>query len=112
MSETFTNIKVFKSKFDGKVKGNGSVVIGGMVEVKFTIVEGTNGLFVALPTRPYQDKKTGTTKYANEIAIPNRELYQEFQNVILEAFNKDAPKRERTNRVSEPSEPVDDNIPF
>jgi DNA-binding cell septation regulator SpoVG len=114
--EQFTNLKVFKNKTDHPtVKGNGSVIVGGVVEVKFTILSGSKGLFVALPSRTYKDRD-GNTKRANDVSIPDKATYTSFQKMVIEAFEKgssSAPKRERSNKPAPAEEPTDiDDFPF
>lgn len=44
--------------------------------------------WVNLPQRPYQDKETGETKYANTVKIPNQDHYKAFQHMAREAIDK------------------------
>lgn len=87
MSNKVTEIKVFPLKGNHKtIRANGNCLIGGMVQVRFTIMEGSNGLFVSLPRRQYKDKD-GETKWSNEVYIPDETLHTMFQKAIIEEYN-------------------------
>lgn|SRR5574343_325948 len=114
MSEHFTNIKVFKARpgAPASVKGNGTVVVGGVMEVNFTIFQGKNGLYVSLPAKKgnKEDPETGKVPWYPEVKIPDDEVRETFQQEVLAAFEQltsSAPKRERTKTGGGGS-----NLPF
>ena len=104
MSENITNIKIYPitSTKAKNLKANGSCVVKGAVQVNFTIIEGSKGLFASLPRRSYE--KNGETKWVDEVRFPDKELYTEFQATVLAAF-ADFGKSSQTEASS-------DDVPF
>ena len=78
-----TSVKVFKDdRGVNRMKGKASVVIDDAIAIHdIRIIEGDNGLFIAMPSR-----KTATGGY-RDIAHPiNPETRTMFENAILEAY--------------------------
>ncbi len=59
----------------------------------FSILEGSEGLFVSEPKRSYVDEETGETKYAKRVSLiaEDTEIYKaknnEYKQVILDVYN-------------------------
>jgi stage V sporulation protein G len=80
-----TSVTVRKFEKDGnRMKGIATVVIDNAFAIHdIRIIEGDNGLFIAMPSR-----KTATGEY-KDIAHPiNTDVRTMFQNVILEEYQK------------------------
>jgi stage V sporulation protein G len=80
-----TSVTVRKFEKEGnRMKGIASIVIDNAFAVHdIRIIEGDNGLFIAMPSR-----KTATGEY-RDIAHPiNTDVRTMFQNVILEEYEK------------------------
>ncbi len=80
-----TSVTVRKFEKDGnRMKGIATVVIDDAFAIHdIRIIEGDNGLFIAMPSR-----KTATGEY-KDIAHPiNTDVRNMFQNEILEEYNK------------------------
>lgn len=80
-----TSVTVRKFEKEGnRMKGIATVVIDDSFAIHdIRIIEGDNGLFIAMPSR-----KTATGEY-KDIAHPiNTEVRNMFQKVILEEYNK------------------------
>ena len=80
-----TSVTVNKKKKEGsRMKGIASVLLDDSFAVHdIRIIEGDNGLFIAMPSR-----KTATGDY-RDIAHPiNPEVRKQFQDAIIEAYNK------------------------
>ena len=79
-----TSVNVRKIEKEGsRMKGIASVLIDDMFAHDIRIIEGDNGLFIAMPSR-----KTATGGY-RDIAHPvNSEGRAMFQDAILEAYDK------------------------
>lgn len=95
MSDVFSQMKVFPlKKAHPTILGNGSVLVAGVVEVKFTIMKGPKGPFASLPARKgdQKDPETGKDKYYPDVRILDGELYKEFQKLALDAFNSGGKK--------------------
>lgn len=77
-----TDVRIRKLKDDGKMKAVVSVTFDeAFVVHDIKIIEGQNGLFVAMPSR-----KVGEADY-RDIAHPiNSSMRSEIQNVIFEAY--------------------------
>ena len=81
-----TSVTVRKFEKDGnRMKGIATVVIDNSFAIHdIRIIEGDNGLFIAMPSR-----KTATGEY-KDIAHPiNTDVRNMFQNAILEEYNKE-----------------------
>ena len=80
-----TSVTVRKFERDGnRMKGIATVVIDDAFAIHdIRIIEGDNGLFIAMPSR-----KTATGEY-KDIAHPiNTDVRTMFQDAILEEYNK------------------------
>jgi len=112
MSDVFTNLKVFPLKDKGNLKGHGTVTIGGHVEVRFTVLEGKNGIFAGLPgrkgTKPGED---GKIPWYADVKIPDEELRNEFQKLVRAEFKK-ALGQGSNSSAGEDSQVPPDGVPF
>jgi len=82
---TITSVSVRKVEKEGsRMKGIASVLLNDAFAVHdIRIIEGDNGLFIAMPSR-----KTATGSY-RDIAHPiNPEVRKQFEDAILEEFEK------------------------
>lgn len=81
MKITSVNVRISDTK-DSKMKGIASVIVDDCFAIHdIRIIEGENGLFIAMPSR-----KTPTGGY-RDIAHPiNPEVRAMFQDKILEAY--------------------------
>lgn len=80
-----TSVTVRKFEREGnRMKGIATLVIDNAFAIHdIRIIEGDNGLFIAMPSR-----KTATGEY-KDIAHPiNTDVRNMFQNAILEEYNK------------------------
>lgn len=80
-----TSVTVRKFEKDGnRMKGIATIVIDNAFAIHdIRIIEGDNGLFIAMPSR-----KTATGEY-RDIAHPiNTDIRTMFQNAILEEYEK------------------------
>lgn len=79
-----TDVRIRKLKDDGKMKAVVSVTFDeAFVVHDIKIIEGQNGLFVAMPSR-----KVGEADY-RDIAHPiNSSMRSEIQTMIFEAYEK------------------------
>lgn len=72
-------------KDESKIKGIASVLLDGSFLVNdIRIIEGNNGLFIAMPSR-----KTVTGGYHDIVHLINHELREMFEKTILEAYEKE-----------------------
>lgn len=108
----FTNIRLFKVK-GTTLKANGYVTINNVIEVKITIIEGKNGVFVSMPSEKFTNKE-GRTSYARLVKFvgENAEsLQNQLAAAVLEEFNKteESPVQAPVKEASKASKT---NIPF
>jgi DNA-binding cell septation regulator SpoVG len=127
-----TDIKLFKVNHK-TIKANGLLVVDGWLKLKFKLVNGKNGLFVAPPSEVYEDKKTQEKKYSNFWDLVGekdvlRELQNEMNEAIIAAYSGDnqdnqgpspeladqtMEKMRNNNRFAPPTNQVaKKNIPF
>ncbi len=87
-----TDVRIRKLKDDGKMKAVVSVTFeDAFVVHDIKIIEGLNGLFVAMPSR-----KVGEADY-RDIAHPiNSSMRSELQKVIFEAYELARTEHEET----------------
>ena len=79
-----TELRIRKVENEGKLRAYVTVTFDNCFVVhNVKIIEGQNGLFIAMPSR-----KTATGDY-RDIAHPiNPEVRKQFQDAIIEAYNK------------------------
>jgi len=105
-----TKVEVRKLKNPkNSLVGSGSCLVGGLVRVNFTIINGSKGIFASLPQHTYKDAE-GTNKYVNDVSIPDKNLYDEFQKIVKEAF-ENIDNQVPPNTV-EVDQTTGDGIPF
>jgi stage V sporulation protein G len=77
-----TDVKVFKKEMD-KLKGFASITLEGVFVVTgIKIMEGSKGLFVAMPS-----KKNSKTEKFEDIAYPiTKEFREELNKAVLEKY--------------------------
>lgn len=79
----FTEVKVHKMTGDGTLKAFCSCVVAGVVKVKsMRLVEGRNGLFLAMPSRKKDDGS-----YDDYVEPLSKEARKELEGLILDAYN-------------------------
>lgn len=80
-----TDVRVRKIESEGRTKAFASITIDEVFVIHdLRIIEGQNGLFVAMPSR-----KTAEGEY-KDIAHPiTTEAREMIQTAVLEAYNKD-----------------------
>lgn len=106
----FTDIKVFPLKQRaGNLLANGTAT-NGVVQFKFTVLEGSKGVFASLParkgTKPGDD---GKIPWYPEVKILGEEPYAEFQKAVRDAYSKAMGGQDQAGEGNQ--EPVD-GIPF
>ena len=75
--------KVFKTKTETKIKGMANLTLDDCFVVKgLKVVEGKNGLFVAMPSQ-----KVGE-EYQDTVFPITKEFRQEIIDIVLEEYNK------------------------
>lgn len=67
------------------VKANGTFTIGGSIAVRFTIINGRNGLFVSLPR---QESKKEKGKWFDDVFPINKDARTELNNILLAEYEK------------------------
>lgn len=113
MSDVFSNMKIFPNKSSHPViKGNGTVTVSGVVEVKFTVMNGSNGIFASLPARKgNKPDENGKIPWYPDVKIPNEDLYHEFQNLVKSEWASVSGGNQGTSDAGEENQ-LTDNVPF
>lgn len=79
-----TEVKVYKTRMDGKIRAFVSITIDDSFVVRdLKVVDGQNGLFVAMPSRKRSDGDY--VDIAHPITSQSREL---IQTKVLEEYKK------------------------
>ena len=77
-----TDVRIRKISLEGKLKATASITLDGVFVVHdIKIIEGTKGVFVAMPS-----KKNSDGEYKDIVHPINTETRNEFQSVILEKY--------------------------
>lgn len=107
----FSNIEVWPSKnSEGKIKARGRVTVADAVNINFNIAQGSNGLFVGLPSHKGKDGN-GNDKWYSDVFIEDKKVYSDLQNKVLAAYRaKVGGDNLNQGEASGPSN--QDNIPF
>ena len=70
---------------DGKILAFADVELGDGITVRgFRVVNGANGTFAAVPSRPV--KVEGQTRYQNQVVFDKKETGDRFLAKLLEAY--------------------------
>ena len=89
-----------------KLKGVATVTIEGLMQIDgFKIIEGSNGLFVSVPSHKGTIVEDGVKveKYFDDVRFPTdegKEFAVELKDTILAAFNGSSPSQEQTTTQS------------
>ena len=77
-------VDIRKIAGDGNLKAFADVKFGGQLVIKgFSVMQGKQGVFVSMP------KKAGKDGRWFDILTPNDDLKREFQDKVLEAYDKE-----------------------
>lgn len=68
----------------GKVIGFASINFGGVVVDDFKLVNGANGLFVGMPSKPAPGTRTG---YRATVRVTSRELQEQMNEAAAQAYS-------------------------
>jgi stage V sporulation protein G len=88
-TKTIAVDRIYLSKTKGAIKGFASLRVADAFIIRnLKIIEGKNGLFVAMPAEKYQEKGNAEKKFT-DIAFPlNKAIYQEVQTSVLAAYTQ------------------------
>lgn len=81
-----TDVKIYITNSKNPM-ASGAVVINDMIELKFSIMEGKNGLFLSWKgSEKYFDKKDQKDKWSSPISIKDESLRNEIQEKAIAAY--------------------------
>jgi len=111
MSE-ITDVKVFPlKKRAGNLLANGNARCG-VVEFKFTVLEGSKGVFASLPARQgKQPDDEGKIPWYPDVKILGEDPYKAFQKLVKEAYVKATGGQDNAGEQNQ-GEGYADDIPF
>jgi hypothetical protein len=118
MSNVFSNMDITPlAKPMGTLIANGSVDMGNMVKIRFTVIKGPKGVFASLPARKgTKPDAQGKIPWYPEVKIINDELYNEFQSLVKKELAKKLSEGKSGNSKKageeKQSSPYDDDAPF
>ena len=113
---TVTDIKIFpSSNGTGNIKAYGNAIISGIVKVQFSVVSGTNGLFVQLPTNRKEvvskdDSSVKEVKFYPQVIITDKDNYKQFTSEVVKKFEEGIPGQPQKVEENKPEET--DGLPF
>lgn len=93
-----------------KVRANGSFIYGGVVKVRYTLMNGSNGLFVSLPGRKGKDAE-GKDKWYSDVYVLDETVRKELQTTVINKFNEETGNELNQGDGEGPTN-QDSNIPF
>lgn len=82
----FSDLKIFpvNTASGSKLLARGSVVVGNSVRVNFSVMNGSKGRFVALPSeKSNKTDEQGNVKYFPIVSLSNKELSDELNRLVL-----------------------------
>ena len=78
-------VDIRKIMGDSKIKAFADLKIGGSLIVKgFKVVNGSNGVFISMPSRPGKDGK-----WVDTFMPLNDEVKREIEGLVLEAYDRE-----------------------
>lgn len=113
-NSNFSDVKIFPVQGNSVVVARGSVVIKDTVKVQFTVMNGSNGRFVSLPSEKSTkvDEQTGKAKYFPLVSLANRELQDELNRVVLAQLDGDKKPASSGKSATAGKTKSSDGIPF
>ncbi len=84
MDETITEVRLSPSNHE-VIKANGSFTVCGQIAVKFSVVQGKEGLFISLPR---QKSRKEENKWYDEVFPITREGRIEMTKILLNEYEK------------------------
>lgn len=112
MKDLFTQVKVTPLRDQSRtMKAHGTILVAGAVEVRFTIMQGKNGLFANLPARKgTKAGDDGKIPWYPEVKILGEDAYRAFQKLAIDEFNSIMGGQASAGESNQ--DEYRDNIPF
>ena len=80
-------VRIFKTKGEGKTKAFANVTLGDAYVVRnLRVVDGDNGLFVAMPSEP--DTRSEEKKFRDTFHPINKEAREALIDAVMAAYNE------------------------
>jgi DNA-binding cell septation regulator SpoVG len=123
MSNLFSGVKLWPRNGQ-TVKASGKVTIADVVEVSVAVMQGRDGLWVALPRRQGEatDKETGAkeTRWYPDVKMLSEDLKKELDQVVTTEYKKIINSKTPSKPASKPApkkaapveEVPEDDIPY
>ena len=94
---------------DTNLRAFASVTVGGAVAIHgIRVMDSVNGLFVSMPSYPYEDRN-GETQYADYAHPISKEARNAINKKVLDAYDKALEESESEDENSEYSDDYDDS---
>ena len=97
-----SNVRLWKRDHD-TVKASGKLTVANAFDIAFTLIKSSQGLFVSLPRRQYEDKKSGEKKWANDVFCIDDAAREEMTTAVLAAYENPAQAGEQAAATSKPA---------
>lgn len=113
MSNLFTNVQVTPLKNPtGNMKAHGVFTVAGLVDIRFTVIEGAKGIFASLPARKAtKPDAEGKFPWYPDVKITDEDAYKTFQNVVKAQYVKAVGNSTVVGEENQ-DKPFDDGLPF
>lgn len=107
-NDLFSNIKIHKvNNPKGNLLAYGSVLVAGVVQIKFSVMNGQNGPFASFPAqKSNKTDENGKVIYYPDVSIKDKEVWNQWQQLAVKAYN------EAGNSGTGTSEQSGDGVPF
>ena len=97
----------------GKTKAFFTVAVGDFEIEGMKLIEGKNGFFVGWPSRSFNSKKDGTTKYIEVVHTTNKAIYGAIVEAAVAEFERGGSLATKTSTADLSLDEDDDSeLPF
>jgi len=91
-----------RDRKDGKIVAFADVVVAEGITIRgFRVVDGDNGLFVAVPSRSYT--VDGETRFSNQVVFSTLEFRERFLSELLDGYHRWRETREEGENFGGPA---------
>jgi stage V sporulation protein G len=82
-------LKIIPVESEGSLRAFANVNVDNLLEINgLRVIEGRDGLFVAMPQRQYEDRETREPRYSNIVWILDKALSDDITAEVLAAFGE------------------------
>jgi len=106
-----SDIKIWPVKGNKFILANGSFVLENAVQVKFSVMNGQKGPWVAFPGKNVE--KDGKKTFYPDVSVVDKEFNTKLTTAVMKAYNNKTGNTLNQGESAEPSnQAADDDVPF